>query len=60
MFQSGSGLHGPWVMKADEKKEVTAKDSSTDQPTLPRREAALYASGIPQKQQSNVVMSKVP
>ena len=32
-------------MKAEKKEKVTEKDSSTDQPTLPRRETALYSSG---------------
>ena len=45
MFKSGGGLRGLWVMKADENKKITEKDS-TDQPTLPRRETALYASGV--------------
>lgn len=44
--QSGSGFWGLWVMKVDKKKKVTEKDSSTDHPTLPRRETALYESGL--------------
>lgn len=32
-------------MKVDKKKKVTEKDNSTDNPTLPRRETALYESG---------------
>lgn len=44
--QSGSGFGGLWVMKVDKKKKVTEKNSSTDHPTLPRRETALYESGL--------------
>lgn len=46
MCQSGSGGRGLWVMKADKKGKAIEKDSSTGQPTLPRREIALYGSEL--------------